>query len=150
MRHKIRLESCCFNNLGNCHSTQNFEVFGSCHPKNFLESKVLGRVFVRLEPCLGLLFSFDDDISLMLLLPGKRDNKPNYTHVFNSETLQRIAVQLPLTVSELAAVEGVAAVKAERYGTEFLEITMKFTCKLSGNQPSVELAVHSVASRELC
>jgi len=37
-------------------------------------------------------------------------------------------------VSELAAVEGVAAVKAERYGAEFLEITMKFTCKLSGNK----------------
>jgi len=46
--------------------------------------------------------------------------------------LQRIAAQLPLTVPELAAVEGVAAVKAERYGTEFLEIAMKFTCKLSG------------------
>jgi len=64
--------------------------------------------------------------------PGNRENKPNYTHIFNSETLQRIAAQLPLTVPELAAVEGVAAVKAERYGTEFLEIAMKFTCKLSG------------------
>jgi len=42
-------------------------------------------------------------------------------------------------VTELAAVEGVAAVKAERYGEEFLEITMNFTCKLSGNQASVEL-----------
>jgi len=35
-------------------------------------------------------------------------------------------------VPELAAVEGVAAVKAERYATEFLDITMKFTCRLTG------------------
>jgi len=69
----------------------------------------------------------------MWYVTGKRENKPNYTHIFNSETLQRIAVQLPLTLSELAAVEGVATVKAERYGTEFLEITMKFTCQLSGD-----------------
>jgi len=75
-----------------------------------------------------------------VMLTGKRENKPNYTHIFNSETLQRVAAQLPLTVSELAAVEGVAAIKAERYGQEFLDITTKFTCRLTGNQASVELA----------
>jgi superfamily II DNA helicase RecQ len=66
------------------------------------------------------------------LLSGKSENKLNYTHVFNSETLRRIAVQLPLTMSELAAVEGVAAIKAERYGSQFLEVTINYTCQLSG------------------
>jgi len=80
---------------------------------------------------------------------GQRENKPNYTHIFNSETLQRIAAQLPITVAELAAVEGVAAVKAERYGQEFLDITMNFTCRLTGNHAtSIELVWKSDDVRE--
>ena len=46
---------------------------------------------------------------------------------------------MPLTMPELAAVEGVAAVKAERYGQEFLDITAKFAFNLPGNEASVEL-----------
>jgi len=33
----------------------------------------------------------------------------------------------------------VAAVKAERYGQEFLDIATKYTCKMPGKQASVEL-----------
>ena len=46
---------------------------------------------------------------------------------------------MPITPAELAAVEGVAAVKAERYGQEFLDIAMKYAYKLSGKQASVQL-----------
>lgn len=63
----------------------------------------------------------------------------NYTHIFNSETLRRIAVQLPLTVAELTAVEGVASIKAERYGAQFLDVTMKYTCKLSGTFADLQM-----------
>jgi len=81
------------------------------------------------SPCVNqLMYLFIIDWTIA----GKSENMMNYTHVFNSETLRRIAIQLPLTVSELAAVEGVAAIKAERYGTQFLEVTMKYTCNLSG------------------
>lgn len=80
------------------------------------------------EECYNQLLELAKDIA-------KTENKLNYTHVFNNETLRRIAVHLPLTVAELAAVEGVAAVKAEKYGPQFLSVTMDCACKLTALDP---------------
>lgn len=77
-----------------------------------------------IEECYAELISLAKEIA-------RRENKLNYSNIFNNETLRRIAVQLPLTTAELAAVEGVAAVKAEKYGPEFLGLTMDYTCKLT-------------------
>lgn len=77
-----------------------------------------------IEECYAELISLAKEIA-------RSENKLNYSHIFNNETLRQIAVQLPLTTSELAAVEGVAAVKAEKYGPQFLSLTMDYTYKLT-------------------
>ena len=59
------------------------------------------------------------------------ENKINYTHIFNNETIRRIADQLPLTVQELSGIEGVTTMKAEKYGADILNITMEYMEKLS-------------------
>ena len=77
-----------------------------------------------IEECYNKLLSLAKDIA-------NSENKLNYTHIFNNETLKRIAIQLPLTTDELAGIEGVTTIKADRYGEMFLAVTMEYACNLT-------------------
>ena len=62
---------------------------------------------------------------------GKRENKSSYTHVFDCKTLQLLSDKLPLTAEEMLQVDGVSQVKLDKYGAEFLKLTMDFMTRLS-------------------
>ena len=63
---------------------------------------------------------------------ARAEGRNNYTHVFDNETLRRISEALPLTVAELGTVEGVVAIKADRYWDRFLPITIKYANSMPG------------------
>ena len=77
-----------------------------------------------IEECYIKLLSFAKETAQV-------ENKINYTHIFNNETIRSIANILPLTLEELSSVEGVTKLKAERYGSYILAITMEYMEKLS-------------------
>lgn len=79
---------------------------------------------VLVEECYNRLLSFAKDTAQL-------ENKINYTHIFNNETIRRIADELPLTLDELSSIEGVTNLKAERYRRDILEITIEYMEKIS-------------------
>ena len=56
---------------------------------------------------------------------ARRQGVPAYV-VFSDKTLREMAVSRPQSMSELRAVSGVGAAKAERYGRDFLAVIREF------------------------
>lgn len=64
------------------------------------------------------------------LCAGKRENKSSFTHVFDLHTLQSLSEVLPVTLEEMLQIDGVSQVKLDKYGQEFLRITLEYMAKL--------------------
>ena len=103
----------------------------SFHRKHGSKSAVVEQTQTKSDPKEDLIESCYNELLLFAKEMAKMENKFNYTHILNNETLRSIAVQLPLTVNELKGIEGVTANKAEKYKDQILKITMDYACRLS-------------------
>lgn len=50
--------------------------------------------------------------------------------IFNNETLQQMANQMPACLEDMGQIPGVPLAKLNKFGAEFLEITQKFNAIL--------------------
>ena len=66
--------------------------------------------------------------SLFLAL---QENIKNYSYIFNNDTLERLARELPCTLNDLETIEGIPTAKRYKYGNRILEVTKKYVAKSS-------------------
>ena len=58
---------------------------------------------------------------------AQRHGYKNYAHtVFDNATLDRMSRALPLTLDEMANIDGVPKYKLDRFGDEFLAVTQTY------------------------
>lgn len=101
------------------------------HRKHGSKSAVVEQAQTKSDPKEDLIESCYKELLFFAKEMAKLENKLNYTHILNNETLRSIAVQLPLTLVELKGIEGVTANKAEKYKDQILKITTDYTTKLA-------------------
>ena len=74
-----------------------------------------------------------------------RRNVPSFV-VFQAPSLEDMATQYPITLEELAKVQGVSPGKAARYGSEFVELIAKYVEENEIDRPS-EYTVKSIIGK---
>ena len=76
---------------------------------------------------------------------AKQLNLPPYV-IFSDPSLQEMTTQYPITVEELTRISGVGIGKAEKYGTEFLELIGKYVEENNIDRPQ-DMVVKSVVKK---
>lgn len=76
---------------------------------------------------------------------GKQFNLPPYV-IFQEFSLEEMATRYPITLEELATINGVSKGKAEKYGKPFVDFIKKYVDENEIDRPS-DYVVKSVASR---
>ncbi len=107
----------------------------------------------------GGAYDFDDerggtavlDETLMNMLKdlrksvAKKYNLPPYV-IFQDPSLEEMATQYPITIEDLAKIQGVSMGKAQRYGQPFLELIKKYVEENEIERPS-DITIKSVANK---
>ncbi len=107
----------------------------------------------------GGAYDFDDerggtaviDETLMNMLKdlrksvAKKYNLPPYV-IFQDPSLEEMATQYPITMEDLAKIQGVSMGKAQRYGQPFLELIKKYVEENEIERPS-DITIKSVANK---
>ncbi len=107
----------------------------------------------------GGAYDFDDerggtavlDETLMNMLKdlrksvAKKHNLPPYV-IFQDPSLEEMATQYPITMEDLAKIQGVSMGKAQRYGQPFLELIKKYVEENEIERPS-DITIKSVANK---
>jgi ATP-dependent DNA helicase RecQ len=88
------------------------------------------------------LFSILKDLRKKL---SKQKDVPPFV-IFQDPSLEDMAIQYPITIDELQNISGVGAGKAQRYGTEFIEIIKRYVEEKEIIRP-LDMVVKSVVNK---
>ncbi len=88
------------------------------------------------------LFSILKDLRKKI---SKQKDVPPFV-IFQDPSLEDMAIQYPITIDELQNISGVGAGKAQRYGTEFVEIIKKYVEEKEIIRP-LDMVVKSVVNK---
>ncbi|MDQ1297399.1 MAG: ATP-dependent helicase RecQ [Bacteroidota bacterium] len=88
------------------------------------------------------LFSILKDLRKKI---SKQKDVPPFV-IFQDPSLEDMAIQYPITLDELQNISGVGAGKAQRYGTEFIEIIKKYVDEKEIIRP-LDMVVKSVVNK---
>ena len=88
------------------------------------------------------LFSILKDLRKKI---SKQKDVPPFV-IFQDPSLEDMAIQYPITIDELQNISGVGAGKAQRYGTEFIEIINKYVEEKEIIRP-LDMVVKSVVNK---
>jgi ATP-dependent DNA helicase RecQ len=90
------------------------------------------------------LFSILKDLRKKI---SKQKDVPPFV-IFQDPSLEDMAIQYPITIDELQNISGVGAGKAQRYGTEFIEIIKKYVDEKEIIRP-LDMVVKSVVNKSV-
>jgi ATP-dependent DNA helicase RecQ len=88
------------------------------------------------------LFSILKDLRKKI---SKVKNVPPFV-IFQDPSLEDMAIQYPITIDELQNISGVGAGKAQRYGTEFIEVIQRYVEEKEIIRP-LDMVVKSVVNK---